>query len=148
MRSVVPSTPGQLLSVDFYGPLPATKGGFKYILSTIDNFSKFVRLYTVYCILYTLRSATSKNALAKLTNDYSPKFGKPERIIWDHGTQFTSKNWLDALAKEGVRVSFSSIGHAQGNMVERIHRELSRFFHSLIEEKHNSWWKWVSIIEN
>ena len=52
------------------------------------------------------------------------------------------------MAREGIRITFSSIRHPQGNIVERIHRELSRVSRSLVEERHNSWWKWVRIIEN
>ena len=34
----------------------------------------------------TLRNATTKAALLKLSNDYFPKYGKPERIICDNGS--------------------------------------------------------------
>ena len=40
MKNYQPERPNEILSIDFYGPLPASKGGFKYILSTIDAFSK------------------------------------------------------------------------------------------------------------
>ena len=95
IRSLAPSKPRELLSIDFYGSLPATKGGFQYILFTIDSFRKFVKLYT-------LRITTTKAEILKLSNDYFPKYGKPERIICDHGTQFISKKWLDTMAREGI----------------------------------------------
>lgn len=131
MRNVTPSKPGELLSIDFYGPLPATRGGFKYILSTIDTFRKLVKLYP-------MRRATTRNALTKILEDYIPNYGKPDEIIYDHGTQFTSKNGIDALKQENIPLIFSSMRHPQRNMVERIHRELSRFFRSLLGGKHNS----------
>ena len=50
--------------------------------------------------------------------------------------------------KTNIQPVFPSIRHPQGNIVERIHRELSRFFRSLIKEKHSSWWSWIKIMES
>ena len=61
--------------------------------------------------------------LNKLKKDHFPKYGIPSKIITDHGTQFS-------------------------NIVERIYRELSKFFRSLIGENHGSWWSWINIIES
>ena len=36
MKNYLPERPNGILTIDFYGPLPASKGGFKYILSTIS----------------------------------------------------------------------------------------------------------------
>ncbi|XP_043472740.1 uncharacterized protein LOC122505295 [Leptopilina heterotoma] len=56
--------------------------------------------------------------------------------------------WTDKLKEEGIQPVFSSIRHPQGNIVERIHRKLSRFFRTLTNGRHNSWWNWVKIIED
>ena len=61
--------------------------------------------------------------LNKLKKDHFPKYGIPSKIITDHGTQFS-------------------------NIVERIYRELSKFFRSLIGENQGSWWSWINIIES
>ena len=42
MKNYLPERPNEILSIEFDGPLPASKGGFKYILSTVDAFSKYV----------------------------------------------------------------------------------------------------------
>ena len=44
IENYLPERPNEILSIDFYGPLPASKEGFKYIFSTIDTFSKYVVL--------------------------------------------------------------------------------------------------------
>ena len=141
MQNYLPEKPNEILSIDFYGPLPSSKGGFKYILSTIDTFSKFV-------VLYPLRRANTKAVISKLSKDHFPKYGKPLKIITDHGTQFTSPQWSNFLKETSIQQVFSSIRHPQGNIVERIHRELSRFFRSLVKENHSSWWSWIKIIES
>ena len=121
--------------------LKPSKGGFKYILSTIDAFSKFV-------VLYPLRRANTKAVISKLNKDHFPRFGKPLKIITDHGTQFTSPQWSNFLKETSIQQVFSSIRHPQGNIVERIQRELSRFFRSLVKENHSSWWSWIKIIKS
>ena len=111
------------------------------MLSTIDAFSKYVALYP-------LRRANTKAVINKLKKDHFPKYGKPSKIVTDHGTQFTSPVWSEFLKEQEIQPVFSSIRHPQSNIVERIHRELSRFFRSLIGENHGSWWSWISIIQS
>ena len=114
MRNISPNKPGEILSMDFYGPLPPPKGGFKYIMSTINVFSK-------YTTLYMLRRATIPTAIRKIFKDCIPKFGKPEKILCDQDIQFTSSNLTEKLKQEGVEAIFTSIQHPQANPVERIH---------------------------
>ena len=121
MKNYSPERPNEILSIDFYGPLPASKGGFKYILSTIHAFSKYV-------VLCPLRRANTNAVINKLNKDHFPKYGKTSKIVTDHGTQFTSPVWSEFLKEQDIQPVFSSIRHPQSNIVERIHRELSRFF--------------------
>ena len=80
MKNYLPKRPNEILSIDSYGPLPASKGGFKYIFSTIDAFSKYV-------VLYPLKRANTKAINKKLSKDHFPKYGKLSKIITDHRTQ-------------------------------------------------------------
>ena len=77
-----------------------------------------------------------------------PKYEEPSKIITDHKIQFTFTIWSEFLKEKGIQSVFFLIRHPQSNIVERIHRELSRFFRSLIGENHGSWWSWINIIES
>ena len=81
---VRPAKPLQLLSIDFFGPLTKTKYGYGRILVMMDTFTKYTKLYP-------LRRATTKAAIRSLEN-FITVVGKPERVLADRGTQFTSKN--------------------------------------------------------
>lgn len=83
MQPIIMNRPLELLSIDYYGPLLTAQLGFKYILAVIDRLRKYVKLYT-------LRQVTAKITIEKIFDDYIPNFGKPEAIIMDHETQFTS----------------------------------------------------------
>ena len=59
----LPTKPGDLCAVDFYGPLPVGRFGFRYIFVCPDVFSKFIKFYP-------LKAATNKACLNKIINDY------------------------------------------------------------------------------
>jgi len=62
-RSHLPTKPGSLCAIDFFGSLPTSCGGVKYILVCYDVFSKHVKLYP-------LTAATTRSCLNKLINHY------------------------------------------------------------------------------
>ena len=114
-QPILTDGPCEILAVDFYGPLPRSKGGVQYIFTTIDVFSKFV-------VLYPMRKATTYMALKRIIGHYINNYGKPLKILSDHGTQFTSKKWVETLRRENIKTIYSSIRHPQSNPDERIHR--------------------------
>jgi hypothetical protein len=76
--SHLPTTLGELVTVDLYGPLPAGRGGVKYLFVCLEVFSKHVTLYP-------LKAATTKSCLNKLRTHYFPKVLQPQTILSDHG---------------------------------------------------------------
>lgn len=82
-RRVYSSCPGDLVCVDFYGPLPRSIAGTEYIFVMYDAFSKYIKLYPI-------KKETTQTILRKVIHSYIPELGKPRRILSDHGTQFTS----------------------------------------------------------
>lgn len=46
-KPIIPKKKGDLISMDYYGPLVTSTGGVKYILVVIDNFTKYVKLYAM-----------------------------------------------------------------------------------------------------
>lgn len=140
LQPILIHEPRDLLSIDFYGPLPTSRGGTKYILTTIDVFSKFV-------VMYPIKRATTSITIKKIFEDYIPKYGKMKAICSDHGSQFTSKSWSTKLHSENIRPIFSSIRHPQSNVVERMHRSLGCFLRSLVDKKHQKWATIISKIQ-
>lgn len=134
------SEPGDLVCVDFYGPLPCSVGGVEYIFVMLDAFSKYVKLYSI-------KKQNTDTILEKICHSYIPEMGKPSRILSDHGTQFTSPKWRDSLNRIGIQVVFSSIRHPKSNPVERTMRELGRLFRTLCADRHTRWAKHVKDME-
>ena len=140
MQNILPEKPGEFLSIDFYGPLPTSTGGVKHIFVTIDVFSKLV-------CLYPIKRATTAIILKKIFSNYCEKYGKPEKIICDHGTQFTAKKWQDKLEEEKIQLLYSSIRYPQGNIVGRVNRELGKFFRIFVKDNHTAWACYVPLIQ-
>ena len=141
-QPILTSKPLDAAFVDFYGPLPASTFGYRYVLVILDGFTKYVKIYP-------LRKQTTRAAMIKIFTDYIPKFGKPTRVVTDHGTQFTSQLWKQKLSGEGIQHTLTSIRHPQANMVERVNREISKFLRLLLEDtKHSSWYGKLQIVED
>lgn len=111
-----PTKPLERVSIDMMGPLPTGKGGTHYILAILDVFSKYIKLYAI-------KRATKKSIVNKLINDYISTTGKPESIISDNGTQFTSKSWYNTLKERYIKCIFTTKYHPQSNPVERYNKE-------------------------
>lgn len=132
--------PGDLATVDYYGPLPKSVGGVQYIFVVMDAFSKYVNVYPV-------KKATTRISLKKILESYIPKMGKPKRILADNGTQFTAQRWKQTLEGIGIKICYSSVRHPQSNPTERIMKELGRLFRAMCSQQHTKWAKCIPTIQ-
>lgn len=138
-KGIVTSEPNQQLSIDLFGPMPTGKRGMKFLLVTLDTFSKFVKLYT-------LRRATSKAIIRCIFQDYIPKYGMVQRIQTDHGTQFTATEWEVELSSHNIKHIYSPVRRPHSNMVERINKELGRCLRTYCHDKHKSWVDYIPML--
>lgn len=129
---IIPEGKNQLVAVDFYGPLPVSRGGVTYIFVVLDVFSKLVTCYA-------LKRATTCAILNRLIKDYFVKHGVVWRVMNDQGTQFTAGLWRSRLAECGVTVIHTSVRHPQANPVERVMRELGRLCRTFCHDHHRRW---------
>jgi transposase InsO family protein len=71
-------------------------GGFSHLLVTIDKFSKLIEVRPLTSIRF-------EQAMAFFTNIIH-RFGVPNSIITDNGTQFTGKKFLNFCEDHHIRV--------------------------------------------
>jgi ribonuclease HI/transposase InsO family protein len=99
--------------LDLVGPLQKASGGFKHLLVAIDKFSKWIEVRP-------LTSIGSEKAVACFTNIIH-RFGVPNSIITDNGTQFIGKKFLDFCKDHHIRVDWAAVTHPTTNgQVERV----------------------------
>jgi transposase InsO family protein len=97
----------------------ATTGSFTHLLITIDKFSKWIEARPVTNV--RLEQA------ALFFTDIIHRFGVPNCIIIDNGTQFTSKRFLEFYDDHHIRVLWSAVAHPKTNgQVERANGKVLR----------------------
>lgn len=140
LQAILPTQIGEIVAMDYFGPLPKGRGGVQYILVAVDLFSKYVKLMP-------LKKANTRASLNRIEKDLLPIL-KPKTILTDHGTQFTARAWRETLHTWGIKASFTSIRHPSSNPAERYMKELGRFFRTYCAHKHTLWPSYIRDIEN
>ena len=94
------------------GPLKKGPGGFTHLLVAVNKFTKWIEAKPIT----NLRLEES----VKFFLDIIYRFGVPNCIITDHGTNFTGKKLQDFSNGYSIRIDWASVGHPRTNgQVER-----------------------------
>nr|CAI5850548.1 unnamed protein product [Callosobruchus analis] len=133
--------PGRLVFLDLMGPLPRSVAGVVYLLAVVDGFTRYV-------MLYGLKKANARSVINRLKNDYFVKMGIPERILSDNATIFHAKLWKRELEGLSIKVSHTSVYFPEGNITERVNREIGRMLRAFCYEKHTKWAQYLGQIES
>ena len=92
--------------------------GFLYLVAIIDWFTRKV-------LAWRISNTLEADFCVEALNEAVHKFGSPEIMNTDQGSQFTSFAWTDQLRRMGVRISMDGKGRFLDNIfVERLWRTL------------------------
>jgi hypothetical protein len=72
--------------VDIVGPLPASEDGFLYLLTMVDRTSRWLEAVP-------LKDISAASCVAAVLSCWLARFGVPETLTSDRGTQFASASW-------------------------------------------------------
>jgi transposase InsO family protein len=112
LQTIPITWPFAVWGLDLVGPLQKAPGGYTHLLVAIDKFSKWIEVRS-------LNSIRSEQAMAFFTNIIH-RFGVPNSIITDNGTQFTERKFLDFCEDHHIRVDWAAVAHPMTNgQVER-----------------------------
>jgi IS30 family transposase len=88
------------------GPLPkSSRGG--HLLVTVDKFSKWTEAVPV-----TNQEATMA---VKFFESITCRYGMPNSIITDNGTNFTSGEFQELAKELGIKIKYASVAHPKSN---------------------------------
>ena len=99
--------PFQQLNIDFKGPLPTSTSGNKYILTLVDEYSRFP-------FAFPCRNMESKTVI-KCFNQLFAIFGMPGFIHNDRAPDFLSDEVKQYLHSKGIATSKTSRYNPRGN---------------------------------
>ena len=78
------------------GPLPATQGDFTHILVAVDKFTKWIEVKLVTKI--------SSDRAVEFIREILHRFGFPNTIIPDLGSNFTSQEFWDYCENSSIEI--------------------------------------------
>lgn len=107
----------ETLHLDIVGPLPASRGK-TYILTMMDRKTRWPEAVPI-------SSISADNVAKHLVDTWFSRYGVPNHIITDQGTQFESKLFHSLSMSFGFKHIHTTAYHPQSNgMIERFHRSL------------------------
>ncbi|GJQ78632.1 hypothetical protein Trydic_g11738 [Trypoxylus dichotomus] len=131
--------PFNTLHIDHLGPLEKAKQYHRHILVTIDAFSKFIKLFPC-------KGTTSCETVIHLQH-YFTMYSRPQRIISDRGTCFTSAEFKRFIDGNNIKHTLIATGVPRANgQIEVINRIITPMLAKLCTDKKN-WNKMLHEVE-
>jgi transposase InsO family protein len=94
--------------LDQVGPLPkSSRGSHTYLLVAVDKFSKWIEAVPI-----TNQEATT---VVKFFESIVYRYGVPNSIITDNGTNFTSGEFQEFAKELGIKIKYASVAHPKSN---------------------------------
>ncbi|GBO99559.1 Retrovirus-related Pol polyprotein from transposon 17.6 [Eumeta japonica] len=109
--------PFQKLYLDFLGKYPRSKKGNCYIFLVLDHFSK-------YTLMKAMKEATTSNVIQFLTHEVFHKFGVPEIVHTDNGSQFVAKHFQNFLNTYKITHIRTPVYQPSSNASERVNQSI------------------------
>ena len=95
------------LGLQHPGTFPQAVGGYRYLYVAIDKFTKWAEVEPV-------RDIPARSAV-KFIKGLVCRFGVPNCIITDNGSQFTSGLFKSYCANLGTKICYASVAHPRSN---------------------------------
>jgi putative transposase len=116
LRHLSIDRPNQVWSIDI--SYIGTPNGFVYITAIIDWYSRFL-------VSYTISNTLQADVVTRVVKNAVRKYGEPEIINSDQGSQFTSNEYIELIKGLGTtKISMDGKGRATDNIA------IERFFRS------------------
>lgn len=132
MQHTVVTRPNEMLGVDIMGPLPLSSNRNEYLLVFVDYFTRWVEMFP-------MRSATARTIATIFQKEILTRWGVPDFLLSDRGTQFVSSVFKNICENWNVTPKLTTAYHPQTNMTERVNRTLKYMIAAYLDEKHNKW---------
>ena len=118
---------GEIIYVDLVGPFSDKITPFRYLLTVMDGFSRYVAVAP-------LSSKSSAEVSQAVLDCWVKIHGVPRTVYSDRGTEFTARLTQNLFQELGIQVKLGTPENHQANPIERFHRTLYDLVKSLRQE--------------
>ena len=128
----VVSYPLQRVGIDLVGKLSPSHSGNCYILTIVCHFSRFVQAYPL--------PNKKTETIAQAFLDYVCRYGCPEHVVSDRGSEFNSAVFKAVLSQLNSKLHLTTAFHPQSNgMTEAFNKLLKNTLHAMVQCDMMSW---------
>jgi hypothetical protein len=107
LQTIPITWPFSTWGLDLVDLFKKAKGGFTHIFVLVDKFIKWIKVKPAASI------TTAKTV--EFVEKIMYKFGVPNNIITDNGTQFTAREFKDFCPNLGIKINYASVSHPLSN---------------------------------
>src|SRR6218665_457805 len=133
LQSFLVGEPMECLGVDITGPHPVSQHGYRYILTVIDNFTKWAEAYSI-------RNQESMTVASSLVSQWISRYGCPRQLITDQGPCFEAALFRDLCRFLQIdRVRTSPYKPSTNGTIERFHRTLNTLLGKVVAQNQRDW---------
>ena len=140
MQNYQAGEPNERVHLDFLGPFETSNQGNKYILSIVDQFTRWIE---IYALPEQTAIATSKTFF----NGWIARFGTPTIVHTDQGRNFTSQLFQDLCSYlECTKTRTTPYRPNSNGQVERYNRMILTFIRCFIAGNDRDWDQHLAIL--
>ncbi|KAK2376303.1 hypothetical protein QL285_077105 [Trifolium repens] len=133
LKSLSSPWPFAWWGMDILGPFTTGFAQNKYLIVAVDYFTKWVEAEP-------LANITAFNILRFFKRDVLARFGIPQVVVTDNGTQFTDKKFREFLIAINTKQRFTSVEHPQTNgQAEAANRVILRGLRRRLDDNKKRW---------
>ncbi|KAK0604883.1 hypothetical protein LWI29_020537 [Acer saccharum] len=133
LQSITSPWPFAMWGIDLIDPMPTATGGAKHAIVAVDYFTKWVEAEPLVHI-------TEANTISFVKKNILYRFGIPNTIITDNGTQFDGRKFRELCDKYGINNYYASPAHPQMNgQTEAVNKIIKHNLKAKLATKKRSW---------
>ena len=132
MRDRAVTEPWEVVAADIVGPLPRSKSENEYLLVMQDLFTKWIEVKP-------LRRATGPKIVEALDDMIINRWGTPDAILTDNGTEFLNVSLKDLAQGRNITLQTTPIYCPRANPSERVNRVLKTMISCFVGSDHRDW---------
>ena len=132
--------PGERIHLDFMGPFPTSSLGNKYIISIVDQFTKWIEICA-------LQDQTAELTAKTLVERWIVRFGTPRVIHTDQGRNFESHLFGELCHHLEIHKTRTTPYRPSSNgQVERYNQQIGSFIRCFLSGKTDTWDQYIDLL--